>query len=219
MKETGMMYGLEGSYTYRNNIMLKVEGMASLGELDYRNSGTLNNIPDHEFEFRELVGYDLPVLEKSTLTPYFGFGYRYLNDDSSGKITSDGSSGYERVNHRIYSPVGMEWTMRMENEWSIGATAEYDFLWWGKQISHLSNANSSFGDVKNSQKKGYGLRGSIKLQKNTEKIDYIIEPFIRYWNIAQSDNANVTYSGVIVGYGYEPKNNTTELGLNLGVRF
>jgi len=219
MKETGMMYGLEGSYTYRNNIMLKVEGMASLGELDYKNSGTLDNIPDRAFESRALLGYDLSVMEKSILTPYFGFGYRYLNDDSSGKITSDGSAGYNRVNHRLYSPVGMEWTMRMENEWSIGATAEYDLFWWGRQLSYLSDVNPSFGDVKNTQKKGYGLRGSIKLQKNTEKIDYLIEPFIRYWNMSQSNNANVTYSGTIVGTGYEPKNDTTELGVNFGVKF
>lgn len=219
MRETGIMYGLQGSYAYHNNVMLKVEGRGSIGEVDYENSGTLNNVPDHTFEFRELLGYDFPALEKSTFTPYFGFGYRYLNDDSAGKKTSDGSSGYGRTNHRIYSPIGLEWTMRMENEWSIGATAEYDLFWWGRQMSYLSDANPSYGDVKNTQKKGYGLRGSVKLQKNTEKIDYIIEPFVRYWNIAQSNNSNVTYAGVIVGTGYEPKNNTTELGVNFGVRF
>jgi len=31
MKEKGMMYGLVGSYTYRNKIMLKVEGRGSWG--------------------------------------------------------------------------------------------------------------------------------------------------------------------------------------------
>ena len=219
MSERGIMYGLVGSYEYHNNIMLKLEARGAFGNVDYKNSGTMGNIPDFTLESRGLAGYDFQIAENSTLTPYLGLGYRYLNDDSSGKTTSDGSAGYERFNNRIYSPVGLEWTMRMEDNWSVGTTAEYDILWWSRQTSRLSTANPSFNDVNNTQRKGYGLRGSVKLQYKTEKIDYLIEPFVRYWNISQSNNSNVTYSGAVVGYGYEPKNNTTELGLNLGMRF
>jgi len=35
MKEKGMMYGLIGSYTYHNKIMLKAEGKGSVGKVDY----------------------------------------------------------------------------------------------------------------------------------------------------------------------------------------
>jgi hypothetical protein len=55
--------------------------------------------------------------------------------------------------------------------------------------------------------------------KTGEKVDLLIEPFVRYWNIDKSNDSNVTYSGVIVGYGYEPKNNTTEIGVNFGIKF
>jgi len=146
-------------------------------------------------------------------------GYRYLNDDSSGKTTSTNAAGYERESNYIYSPIGLEATYKMQNDWSIGASAEYDIFWWGRQNSHLSDANRGFADVENDQNEGYGVRGSLKLQKKGEKFDLILEPFIRYWNVAKSNDSNVTYAGVIVGYGYEPKNNTTEYGIKIGVKF
>jgi hypothetical protein len=34
LKESGVMYGLVGSYTYHNRIMLKVEGRFTYGKLD-----------------------------------------------------------------------------------------------------------------------------------------------------------------------------------------
>jgi len=219
MRENGMMYGLMGSYSYHDNFMLKAEGRGSWGQVDYKNSGTIDNINDYSFEFRGLGGYDFTASEKLILTPYFGIGYRYLNDDTSGKASSTGAAGYERESNYIYSPVGVEGIARFKDGWSLGASVEYDIFWWGRQLSHLSDVNSSYGDVKNDQNKGYGIRGSIKIQKSWEKLDFIFEPFVRYWNIAKSKDSNVTYSGTIVGYGYEPKNNTTEYGIKVGVSF
>jgi len=219
MRENGMMYGLTGSYAYHKDLMLKAEGRGSIGRVDYKNSGTMDNIRDYSFEFRGLGGYDFPVLEKVVLTPYFGVGYRYLNDDSSGKITSTGAGGYERASNYIYSPVGIEGVIGIKDDWTFGAKAEYDIFWWGRQISNLSDANSRYSDLKNTQRSGYGLRGSVKLQKNGEVFDLMIEPFVRYWNIAKSNDSDVVYSGAIVDYGYEPKNNTTEYGVKVGAKF
>ena len=84
MEEKGFMYGIAASYAYHNNLMLKAEGRFSFGDVDYTNSGTMDNIDDYMWEFRGLAGYDFPVLKATIITPYIGFGYRYLNDDSSG---------------------------------------------------------------------------------------------------------------------------------------
>ncbi len=93
MEEKGMMYGVVGSYTYHDKVMLKLEVKGSWGELDYSSpvSGVIENIPDYMVEVRGLGGYDFSVSEATILTPYIGIGYRYLNDDSSGKISSMGS--------------------------------------------------------------------------------------------------------------------------------
>lgn len=238
MKEKGMMYGFLGSYVYRgkpaalavfeewmfpsstaaNKWMFKAEGRFSFGQVDYKNSGTLDNIDDYIWEFRGLAGYDFPVCEKSTLTPYIGIGYRYLNDDMSGMITSTGALGYERESSYIYSPIGVEIITPLENDWSVGAMFEYDIFWKGKQKSHIGSLPGYSNDLENKQKNGYGFRGSIKLQKKGEKLDFVIEPFIRYWNIKKSEDDYYSWYGIPY-VGWEPKNNSTEFGIKFAAKF
>lgn len=221
MKEDGMMYGVVGSYAYHNNFMLKGEGKASFGQVDYSSSssGTLSSINDYMLEFRGLGGYDFALTKEITLTPFTGFGYRYLNDDTSGKRTSTGAAGYERESNYFYSPIGAEVMATLDQGWLLGMTAEYDIFWHGTQKSHLSDAVAGLSDVDNAQREGYGCRGSFKVEKKTEKLNYLVEPYIRYWRIQKSDNANVSYAGVIVGYGFEPKNTSTEYGVKLAVSY
>jgi len=81
----------------------------------------MNNIDDYILEFRGLAGYDFPVSKASFLTPYAGIGYRYLNDDSSGKVASTGALGYERESNYIYSPIGVKFIADLKKGWSMGA--------------------------------------------------------------------------------------------------
>lgn len=210
MKENGWMYGIVGSYTYHDKLMLKAEGRLSYGWVDYSNSGTMDDIDDYIWELRGLGGYDFSVLKASILTPYIGIGYRYLNDDMSGRTTSTGVAGYEREINYTYSPIGIEMTTTFENGWSIGAMLEYDYFWDGTVKSHLGDVPGYY-DIENDQDEGYGIRGSIKLKKKGEKINFVIAPFIRYWNIKDSktttDPAGTTW--------IEPKNHSTEYGINM----
>jgi len=219
MKESGFMYGIGASYTYHNNIMIKAEGRYSYGQVDYENSGTIDNIDDYIIEVRGLAGYDFKVSSISTITPYIGAGYRYLNDDMAGRVSSTGAAGYERESNYYYSPIGIETFSQLSNGWSYGINIEFDIFWKGEQKSHLSDADASYNDLENDQNDGYGWRGSVRFQRKGKKADYSIEPFIRYWNIKKSEKENWTSSGVIIGYGYEPKNNSTEFGLIFSIRY
>lgn len=222
MKEKGLMYGLSGAaYAYQKDYFIKLEGRFALGQVDYSSTstGTIDSIDDFIVEIRGLVGKKFPIFKATDLMPYFGFGYRYLNDDTSGMTSSTGHLGYERESNYFYSPIGIETLTELSKGWAFGARLEYDIFWNGTQKSHLSDAVVGFADLENDQDQGYGVRGSLKLIKKDEKLDFIIEPFMNYWNISQSDNASITYAGVIVGKGYEPKNNSTEVGVKIGVKF
>lgn len=219
MKEEGVMNGINTAYTYRDRVMLKIDARVSYGQVDYENSGTIDNIDDYLIELRAVEGYGIRLSDTAIVTPYLGFGYRYLNDDSSGMTTSTGAKGYERESNYYYFPIGVEAEADVNDVWSIGAVMEYDYFLSGEQKSHLSDADASFKDLKNDQDDGYGLRGSVKLVKKGETADILIEPYINYWNIKKSNDANVTYAGVIVGYGYEPKNNSTEAGIKVAIKY
>lgn len=212
----GMFYGLAGAYTNRDWVpaskeesaqddkwMWGGEGRFAYGQVDYDGqtmAGTpvrLNDIDDYVLEFRLLLGPDFPKQTRMD-TLYAGIGYRYLNDDFQ----------YERESNYLYVPVGFKTIGNLKNGWTFGANAEFDIFLWGQQNSHLSEVG--FVDIENEQDSGYGLRGSVRFQKHGKKTDFIIEPFIRYWNIDNSD--------VVLGY-YEPENETIEFGISLIWRF
>lgn len=241
MRENGLMYGVSGSFVYygwipllpfnyyawlpslpedrnKSQSMVKLEGKFSTGQVDYRNSGTIDDIRDYMLEARALVG---PVFynEKIATIPYLGLGYRYLNDDSGGKISSTGAYGYERESNYYYIPIGANLITGLNHGWFLEVNTEFDAFLGGRQISHLSDVAPSYNDLSNDQKDGYGLRGSLKIRKGFETVDFVIEPFIKYWNIKKSEISNLTYNNVIIGYGYEPKNNSTEYGIKLAMRF
>ncbi len=219
MEEDGVMRGICLSYVNHDKWMSKVEFRYSSGQVDYENSGKIDDINDYTYELRLIGGYDYSIFSKSTLTPYFGIAYRYLNDDMGGEISSTGAAGYERESNYIYSPLGIEFTTPLGSSWSFGAVLEYNLFWWGKQISHLSDVDPGYNDLENYQKVGYGARGSIILEKKGRNIDLVIEPFIRYWDIKKSKNDDIYYYGAYWGYGWEPENNTTEIGVTLSCKF
>jgi len=222
MRERGLMYGISASYTHHTNnkFMLKADGKFSYGQVRYKGSGNISGINDYILEGRGLVGYDLSVTEGTTGILYTGFGYRYLFDDLGGKTSSTGALGYDRESTYYYSPIGIDVVTEINDHWSAGLTAEYDFFWSGVQKSHLEDLLAGLNTLNNNQKSGYGLRGSIRLQKKGNKVDFVVEPFIKYWDINASDFKAVTYTGIPIGLvGQEPKNNSTEIGCKLSVKF
>ncbi len=216
MKDSGPMVGLAGSYEYHRKLMLKLEGRASWGQVNYSSetSGSTDNISDWTLEFRALAGYDVSLSPSLIVTPYLGIGYRYLYDDFGGHTTTTNAAGYDRESNYYYSPVGAVLLADLGNGWAGGITGEYDIFWWGRQKSHLSDVPGYY-DIVNQQNRGYGARGSLLLRKKADGYSVTFEPFIRYWSIEDSETTTDPSRTTWV----EPKNNTTEIGARLGVRF
>jgi hypothetical protein len=225
MEEEGTFYGLGASYTYRpwadpevdtreGRYLLRLEGRLAFGEVDYDGglsdgtSYTTCNVDDTLFEFRVLGGRDF-LTPASLTTLYFGFGYRYLNDD----LSCD-PHGYERESNYFYVPVGVQFTHGLSGEWSLTPGGEFDFLFLGLQTSHLSDLHSGYDDVTTAQHFGFGLRGSVRLQKRFARFGLAVDPFITYWNVNESDEE---YSGGLLWH--EPENWSLEYGLRLLVAF
>ena len=221
MEEDGLFHGIVGAYEYHRGLYARAEVRGAWGEVDYASpvSGTVNGIDDWLFESRLLGGYDFKAGEPLFVTPFFGLGWRYLNDDSAGKVTTTGALGYERESNYVYSPLGLAVVHVPKPGWRLRASSEFDLFWFGKQTSHLSQAVSGVGDLKNDQDSGYGVRGNIGVEKKGKTIDWWLDGFLRYWDIDDSDLQPVTYLGTTIGLGYEPKNDTVEVGGAIGLRF
>ena len=228
MEQKGMFYGIRFGYTDHTwvsdspqsapadgGLMFRADGRVAFGQVDYDggivdlNTNTvvpysIDDIDDWVFEGRLLLGGDL--LRRSALhTVYAGIGYRYLNDD-----TSFDPAGYGRESNYLYVPVGYLFGTCNETGWSFGFGAEFDVFIVGNQRSYLSDVGPAFSDVDNRQNSGYGYRASVKLQHKSTKGILVVEPFIRYWDIDDSELSFENFGAV-----FEPANETTEVGLSV----
>jgi len=232
MQLEGAYYGLNLGLTLRNWLptspeqsseamdiafykwMLRGEARFAFGDGKYEGGIgttplTIDNVGDRAFEVRLLVGPDFPN-ETTMFTLFTGLAYRYLhNDTRRGAVDW---SAYERESRYLYLPLGAEMTSQLGDGWSWGLSGELDVFLWGNQSSHSTLFWKFMGwDVDDTyQPRGSGMRGSIKLQKKGDKVDLIIEPFIRYWKINESE---------ITGGGYEPTNSTLEAGVRIMLGF
>lgn len=217
---TGIMYGANVTLTQRlksRPIVGRLETHYAAGRVDY--DGFLSNGTPHDdqgtdwiLDSRLLLGYET-AMGPSTVTPFLGIAFRYWFDDL------ESVNAYRRQVRYLYSPLGLETLTPLAGNWSWGARAEFDLFWRGWVDSHLEDVNASFNTVKNTQKQGFGARGSVYFKREGEKWSVAIEPFIRYWDIDDSDTAPLTFSGVLIGSGVEPANRTVESGLQVSVLF
>jgi hypothetical protein len=210
MKDTGILYGFAASYTrYRQTDLLRLEGGFSTGLIDYEGSltdgtpYTMEDCRDYLINVRGLWGRPWQA-ERWDHRFYAGFGYRYLNDDS----TQD-PAGYNRHSNYFYMPVGLKAYHELAGDWQIGLGGELDVLLLGIQISGISDGDSSY--VTNFQGPGFGARLSVELRHKSTALDLAVAPFLQYWWI---DDSSVSDDG-----WYEPRNSTLQYGLNLIWRF
>jgi len=212
MQEEGELFGLMGRFIYTDQYVSRtLEATYASGDMDYDGSGTIKDIPDEIFEIRGLVSRDLAYINDYKVSPYVGLGYRYLNDDSSGLVSSTGASGYEREQSYLYMPIGVEFQKRTPiNGWLLSTKLEYDYFIAGENTTHLSDVDGN-DDIELTQDEGYGHRISISFSKDFRNgMILSIEPFYKYWHIADSD---IVYDSTRGKYWVEPDNNSEEFGI------
>jgi len=234
IKELGSMYGINAVLTYHPAVgnalnteisdVYRLEAMFTYGKMDYRGAiqysdgssspESFDGISDYMVEIRDLVGKDFNFNRQSTrLTPYIGAGYRSLFDASF----ANKPFGYDRRIQYIYAPIGAEIMTKLNDGWSIGADAEYDIFVRGFVTSYLGEIG--LGDITNTQKGGYGLRGSVKLVKNSDHFNLFIEPYVRFWDIHASRwDSSTPFNGYFF-IAEEPANTSFEIGGKLGIEF
>jgi hypothetical protein len=222
MEDNGILTGFGTSYTYRDisKFMLRGEYRYLYGLVAYDGgyvgggSLKIKDIPDSLTESRLLAGFDVQISEDTILTPYTGFGYRYLNDNANTQNTA----GYMREANYFYQPVGIELVAENNGD-RIGFRVEQDVWIWGKQFSHFTDNDPRNDDMMNLQRKGGGFRASLIAEFDVYGATVKFEGYQISWDVPQSD-VEVVY---VVPYGesgwVEPENHSVETGLSFGIIF
>jgi len=255
VKDKGEFYGVNAAYTLslpknynplsfvdaiKNSYtpsFFKIEGRFAWGYVDYEGSTTHDNIRDYVLEARGTMGYDIPISENFSVSPYAGIGYRYLNDDFSSVPDQvingvQFASGYDRESRYAYIPIGLDFNKKIDKKWSVRLNLEYDYLVGGKQKSHFEDSevngvNLGYDVHEVDQEEGYGAKASFSIRKKGERVNFFIKPFFNYWDIEDSEFAFRTANGFLIPGdepgtflgGIEPANTTKEYGLKIGAEF
>lgn len=216
---------LGGTYTYRpqeGDVLYSkwmdyysLEGRYAWADLDYTSGATGhdNDVSNKMYEIRGLLGKEFHPVPQVVVTPYGGYGFRYLLDEAGNRLTSTGHFGYDRKSHYHYVPLGFFYTYQPNKDWRIVGNAEFDYFVFGVQKSYLGTDAPVPGyfDISNDQKHGFGVRASVKFVKILPVITLGIEPFVRYWHIDDSE--------IVDGGWVEPENKTIEAGVRASVQF
>ncbi len=208
-------YGsITASYTHTSprNYIFGADGRLSYGSDHYRSdSGSSAGSPQYEGELR-LRGGGTFLLMGDVTTLYTGVGGRFFYDNSKGTVTDLGLFGYDRRIAQLYVPVGMTWHLPV-GSWLLSSNLEYDQLIKGWVNSRLQSLGGY--DIRNTQTRGYGLRGELMFRPIAENSTWEIGPFFRYWNVADSN----TYTAPDTSQWLEPQNTRIQVGAALRVLY
>ena len=241
VKFKGFYGGLLFSYTFRPRDVdsladmicnvFRVELRGAGGRVDYTGSGTWHGLHDYMYEARGILGHEFLMNPSLQAMPYVGLGYRYLNDgfqDIPARVVDGISyfSAYNRESTYCYIPVGVDVYCPLSKGWGVGGNVEYDVWITGQEVNHFEDmeadtgASAGWDRMKNDQKKGYGLRGSLKIDKVFPGMKLAIEPYYRYWKVEDSEKQTITGPGApTASQLWEPQNTTHEIGLKVGLKF
>lgn len=203
------------------------------GRADYDSvsTGSSDDHKDWHIDARGLMGYELQFGNHS-LSPFSGLGYRVLSNDLRGTTTT-GHRGYRRESQYLYLPIGLAHQWDFGERVKLTTIVEYDYLVKGRQTSNMEDVYEgtvtpggttlvSVEPAKNTQKHGYGWRGSIMLGFG----NWMMGPYASYWRIDDSEvddhieaQDNVGDTWVFTGAVYEPRNRTREAGFKVFYSF
>lgn len=147
------------------------------------------------------------------LTIYTGFGYRFLQN------LVDSSAAYLRKQSYLYMPFGVKSNIPIARKVSLRLNAELMALLLGLNTSYFTDIQRD-QNLHFTQKSGTGARVSLGFNIALDnKNSIFIQGYFNYWNIADSNSLPSTQNGKFVGNYIEPKNTTTDYGIQIGYHF
>jgi len=217
----GVMSGIDGVLQINTQSMFdfRLEGDLLYGNIQYDGQVTDrlgNSAPlkaganDYMTMFRIKPELDFALGAGFDLVFNAGFGYRYLND----RVNS--SSGYQREIAYLFFPLGLRTEYKINTKCSLTFDGEYDFFWYGKVKSHLSDIDPTKPDVTNTQSSSlnFGYRAFLEYQVLIGSIWWGFKPYYQYWSVENSDRAPYVSGQVLI----EPKNSSSMGGLIIEAR-
>lgn len=157
----------------------QLEGDVLLGKQRYTSTktGSMNGVTNIEARWRAIH----PLFGNTSVQQGFssGLAIHTLWNDLRGRSTT-GAGGYERSAMQLWLPL----------RWASGDVWTFDagLLIYGRHTSKLSQANTTYTDIVNTQRRGQYAQASMKIPLNKNGS---LSPFVRYTHLADSNTVKM----------------------------
>ncbi|MBU1077537.1 MAG: zinc ribbon domain-containing protein [Spirochaetes bacterium] len=196
-------FRLTGEYTYGNT---KYDGSTQSGEpLTGETGNSLINFSTH-------FGFVLRIVNNTFyINPYSGIGYHFWHRGG----LDEGFYGEDYS--WCYVPVGIRPVFRITDRFTFAMDVSARFMFKGKIKVFLTDLSPDFNEPEGTlgNETGFKIESSVSyIFKSNIGISFT--PWYEYSAIGESDIFELTYQGVLWGYGYEPSSKTDQYGLDIG---
>lgn len=232
--------------------IVKIQGEFSQGNMDYDSyvTGKMKSFDVKELDLRLLAGYAIALNDRTLVTPYVGIGYRLSSNNAGGYVDYFvyDYAKFTVKNNLYYLPVGVETLTRLNAQWDVGLNLEADWVIGGDVDYYLNEIDGLFpmvdvntGEALQVQTRkasshlngGFGFRTSVKLIRKFDKINFFVEPYLKFWSLNKSKPTEAHAYAVNNGKDYvsvypdkniykplwEADTYTIYTGLRMGVQF
>jgi len=204
------------SYTYKDKDEFYTKAFVEYTDADTDYDGTTQvGVPVKDttdnifFRFELDIGYTFDSGEKSSVSPYIGWGYRYWERGLGGALPFDETYTWQ------YIPVGIRADFELNDKWDIGANVAARFMFSGKM-----RADSSGFDFKVDLDNETGWFAEIPIRyKFSPSWSLVVTPWYEYSEIGKSDPVYTIFEGRFILSAYEPSSTTDQYGINFGVQY
>ena len=196
MQLFGPEVGVHGELTMQNHWRFEGEMLFGKQRYDSVGSGSMDNVGNIHSYWRALT----PVWGDMQQGVWTGLAYHTLWNDLRGTSTYQGTTygGYQRIANQLWIPARVHFTPT----WQLDAGV----LLYGRHTSKLSEVNTTYSDVTNTQRSGHYTQISAKIALDA---GHTLMPYVRYTHLADSNSvvmANRSW--------YEPASNRWQIGVN-----
>jgi hypothetical protein len=223
-KDDGTFGGISFGYveTIGSGLFLRARLSTDFGSVDYSSEdGRLDNVSQSIGQLELHLGADIAIGSGATLTPFVGIGSRVLEDKSGGEETELGALGYDREISYAYVPVGIAAGLPVGGRAELIISAQYNWVVGGEAKSRFSDLDPEIPNIKLDLDEGHGVEASATLLFPLGNHAIGLGPFVRHWTLERSKSLILTDpegSGDRIEF-FEPRNQTTEIGLRLSFSF
>lgn len=188
------------------------------GESDQKGTRFINTVVDENLDDvpvsfletslsmgRNFTLEDWPLLRDSNVDLSMGLGYRYLTENPSDQSLY----GYRHDSVYALLPINAQWNVPILG-WTLSPALEFDAVLGAWDTSHFSEVGvittsmtidgttyertGTVDDLTN-EISGYGIKGSLKMEKTSAWLDFSAEPYFVYWKFKGSKEEAVTIDG------------------------